>query len=389
MELKGAVAVVTGANRGLGRHLADQLVQRGAKVYAAARRPETVDLAGVTPLRLDVTDEESVRAAARVASDATLLVNNAGISTGATLISGELDAVRLELETNFFGPLALTRAFAPVIEGNGGGAVLNVLSALSWLHPAGLGSYAATKAATWAQTNAVREELAPAASRSPLCTWPTWTPTWPPASRPTRRSTPRMWQPRPSMPWRTASRKSSPTTSHGRSSRASPPLECGARPTASRRGRPPTTLLTGCVDSTIPPIPITQAATEGGGACSAGAVAPDEDLRARLTLAEPARRGGLTQELAQVRLECVAARAEEVRRRERHREHPGDQIVSAAFQRLSAGHDMALWAGKSRPGEHRGLTARRPVRENAPAGPADGPEILPHQLVDGRTGAAG
>ncbi|MEU8487530.1 SDR family oxidoreductase [Streptomyces sp. NPDC048641] len=161
MELKGAVAVVTGANRGLGRHLAEQLVQRGAKVYAAARHPETVDLAGVTPLRLDVTDEESIREAARVASDATLLVNNAGISTGTTLITGELDAVRLELETNFFGPLALTRAFAPVIEANGPGAVLNVLSALSWLHPAGLGSYAATKAATWAQTNAVREELAP------------------------------------------------------------------------------------------------------------------------------------------------------------------------------------------------------------------------------------
>ncbi|MGW6157944.1 SDR family oxidoreductase [Streptomyces sp. NPDC055144] len=161
MELKGAVAVVTGANRGLGRHLADQLVQRGAKVYAAARRPETVDLAGVTPLRLDVTDAESIRAAARAASDATLLVNNAGISTDTTLVTGELDAVRLELETNFFGPLALTRAFAPVIEANGGGAVLNVLSALSWLHPAALGSYAATKAATWAQTNAVREELAP------------------------------------------------------------------------------------------------------------------------------------------------------------------------------------------------------------------------------------
>lgn len=223
MELKGAVAVVTGANRGLGRHLADQLVQRGAKVYAAARHPESVDLAGATPLRLDVTDAGSIREAARIASDATLLVNNAGISTGTTLITGELDAVRLELETNFFGPLALTRAFAPIIEGNGGGAVLNVLSALSWLHPAGLGSYAATKAATWAQTNAVREELAPAASRSLLCTWRTWTPTWQPVSPPTRRSTPWMWRLRPSTPWRTASPKSSPTTSPDRSSRAWPP----------------------------------------------------------------------------------------------------------------------------------------------------------------------
>ncbi|WP_371478157.1 SDR family oxidoreductase [Kitasatospora sp. NBC_00315] len=161
MELKNAVAVVTGANRGLGRHLATRLVASGAKVYAAVRRPETVDLPGVVPLRLDVTDEESVRAAAQLASDATLLVNNAGISTGTPLIGGSLDAVRLEMDTNFFGPLAVTRAFAPVIEGNGGGTVLNVLSVLSWLHPAGLGSYAASKAAAWAQTNAVREELAP------------------------------------------------------------------------------------------------------------------------------------------------------------------------------------------------------------------------------------
>ncbi|MGQ4480107.1 SDR family oxidoreductase [Streptomyces sp. SAS_276] len=159
MELKGTVAVVTGANRGLGRHLAAQLVERG--VYAAARRPETVDLPGVTPLRLDVTDQESIREAARIASDVTLLINNAGVSTGAALIGGDLDEVRREMETNFFGPLAATRTFAPVIEGNGGGAVLNVLSALSWFHPAGLGSYAASKAAAWALSDAIREELAP------------------------------------------------------------------------------------------------------------------------------------------------------------------------------------------------------------------------------------
>ncbi|CAM5560478.1 SDR family oxidoreductase [Streptomyces purpurascens] len=161
MELKDAVAVVTGANRGLGRHLATQLVERGATVYAAVRRPETVDLPGVTPLRLDVTDEESIRAAARTACDATLLVNNAGISTGTPLVAGSPEAVRLEMDTNFFGPLAVTRAFAPVIEANGGGAVLNVLSVLSWLHPADLGAYAAAKAAAWALTGAAREELAP------------------------------------------------------------------------------------------------------------------------------------------------------------------------------------------------------------------------------------
>jgi NAD(P)-dependent dehydrogenase (short-subunit alcohol dehydrogenase family) len=161
MELKTAVAVVTGANRGLGRHLTAQLVERGAKVYGAARRPEAVDVPGVIPLRLDVTDEASIQEAARVASGATLLINNAGISTGATLIGGDVAEVRREMETNFFGPLAATRAFAPVIEGNGGGAVLNVLSALSWLHPGGLGSYAASKAAAWALSDATREELAP------------------------------------------------------------------------------------------------------------------------------------------------------------------------------------------------------------------------------------
>ncbi|MFF2324661.1 MULTISPECIES: SDR family oxidoreductase [unclassified Streptomyces] len=161
MDLKDAVAVVTGANRGLGRHLAMQLLERGATVYAAARRPESVDLDGVTPLRLDLADQGSIRAAARIASDATVLVNNAGISTRTPLIEGDLDAVRLNMETNFFGPLAVARAFAPVIESNGGGSVLNVLSVLSWLHPAGYGAYSASKAAAWSLTDSIREELAP------------------------------------------------------------------------------------------------------------------------------------------------------------------------------------------------------------------------------------
>ncbi|WP_433472212.1 SDR family oxidoreductase [Spirillospora sp. CA-142024] len=161
MELDGAIAMVTGANRGLGRHLATQLLERGASVYAAVRRPDELDLPGVTPLRLDVTDHESIRAAAEIATDVTVLINNAGISTGTPLIAGDLDAVRRELETNFYGPLAVTRAFAPVIEANGGGAVLNILSVISWLHPAQAGAYAAAKAAAWALTDAAREELEP------------------------------------------------------------------------------------------------------------------------------------------------------------------------------------------------------------------------------------
>ncbi|OUC93075.1 SDR family oxidoreductase [Streptosporangium minutum] len=161
MELNGAIAVITGANRGLGRHLATQLLERGASVYAAVRRPDELDLPGITPLRLDVTDHESIRAAAQIATDANLLVNNAGISTGTPLIAGNIDTVRRELETNFYGPLAVTRAFAPVIEANGGGAILNILSVISWMHPARAGAYAAAKAAAWALTDAAREELQP------------------------------------------------------------------------------------------------------------------------------------------------------------------------------------------------------------------------------------
>lgn len=162
MDIRNSVAVVTGANRGLGRQFALALLERGAaKVYAAARNPGSVDIPGVVPLRLDVTDPESVAAAAATASDATLLINNAGTSTGASLLHGDLADIRLEMETHFFGTLSVTRAFAPVLAANGGGAVLNVLSVLSWFHPAGSGAYNAAKAAAWAQTDAVRQELAP------------------------------------------------------------------------------------------------------------------------------------------------------------------------------------------------------------------------------------
>jgi NAD(P)-dependent dehydrogenase (short-subunit alcohol dehydrogenase family) len=154
-------ALVTGANRGLGKQLAIELVARGAKVYAAARRPETVDLPGVIPIQLDITDPASVGRAARIAADVTVLVNNAGVSTRANLLSGPIEDVRLEMETHYFGTLNVIRAFAPIIEGNGGGAILNVLSVLSWLHPHTSGAYASAKAAAWALTDAVREELAP------------------------------------------------------------------------------------------------------------------------------------------------------------------------------------------------------------------------------------
>lgn len=154
-------ALVTGANRGLGKRFAEELVARGAKVYAAARRPEMVDLPGVIPLQLDITDPDSVRRAAEIASDVNVLVNNAGVSTQSDLFSGAMDDIRLEMETHYFGTLQVIRAFVPVIEANGGGAILDVLSVLSWVHAAKFGAYAAAKAAGWAMTDALREELAP------------------------------------------------------------------------------------------------------------------------------------------------------------------------------------------------------------------------------------
>ncbi|WP_424528370.1 SDR family oxidoreductase [Sphaerisporangium viridialbum] len=162
MDIRDSVAVVTGANRGLGRHLAAGLLARGAaKVYAGARDPGAVDLPGVEPLRLDITDPESVAAAAAIAGDATLLINNAGSSTRAGLLDGDLADIRLEMETHYFGTLGMTRAFAPILAANGGGAVLNVLSVLSWISIPQSGAYSAAKAAAWSLTNSLRLELAP------------------------------------------------------------------------------------------------------------------------------------------------------------------------------------------------------------------------------------
>lgn len=154
-------ALVTGANRGLGRRLAAELVSRGAKVYAGARNPATVELPGVVPIQLDITDPESVRRAAATADDVTVLVNNAGVSTRAGLLSGPIEDIRLEMDTHYFGTLNVVRAFVPVIEKNGGGSILNILSVLSWYHSPTSGAYSAAKAAAWAMTDALRTELAP------------------------------------------------------------------------------------------------------------------------------------------------------------------------------------------------------------------------------------
>ncbi len=160
MNIARSTALVTGANRGLGRHLAHELLARGATVYAGARNPDTVDLPGAKVVALDITDPASVASAAEIAGDVTLLINNAGSSTGTDLLSGDEAQIRFEMDTHFFGTLSVMRAFAPKISTNGGGSVLNIHSVLSWVSFPRSGAYCAAKSAEWSMTNSLRVQLA-------------------------------------------------------------------------------------------------------------------------------------------------------------------------------------------------------------------------------------
>ena len=161
MNLQNSVVFITGANRGLGLAFAQAALAAGArKVYAAARDPATVTLPGVIPVQLDVTNSAQIVAAVAACPDVTLLVNNSGISRGSSFLGTDaMAAARAEFETNFFGPWAVAQAFAPVLQANGGGAVLNVLSVLSWLTIPGVATYSASKAAAWSLSNGLRNEL--------------------------------------------------------------------------------------------------------------------------------------------------------------------------------------------------------------------------------------
>jgi NAD(P)-dependent dehydrogenase (short-subunit alcohol dehydrogenase family) len=160
--IEDSVALVTGGSRGIGRALVRELQSRGAaKVYATARDPRTIIDSGAVPLALELADPDGALALARLAPDLTILINNAGIASLSSFLDSPIDDIRSEFETNFYGPLRVTRAFAPVIEGNGGGHMLTVHSLLSWLAAPGLEAYGATKAALWSQTNALRLALAP------------------------------------------------------------------------------------------------------------------------------------------------------------------------------------------------------------------------------------
>lgn len=163
MKIENAVVLVTGANRGIGLAFVSELLARGArKVYAAARDPSSLaPQPGVQALRLDVNNPEDVAAAATLASDVTLVINNAGIAQPGGFMSADSEEVmRRIFETNVFGVLRVSKAFAPVLQANGGGALLNVLSVASWVNGGELAAYSASKSAAWSLTNALRHELA-------------------------------------------------------------------------------------------------------------------------------------------------------------------------------------------------------------------------------------
>jgi NAD(P)-dependent dehydrogenase (short-subunit alcohol dehydrogenase family) len=161
MNIRNAVFLVTGANRGLGKSLVKQLLAAGAKkVYAAARDPASITLPGVEAVKLDVTNADDVARAAAQLKDVNVVINNAGITRGSPLLAaGSAAAARAEMETNFFGPLALSQAFAPVLKANGGGAIVNVLSVLSWVNIPSAATYSTSKSAAWSLTNGLRGEL--------------------------------------------------------------------------------------------------------------------------------------------------------------------------------------------------------------------------------------
>ena len=163
MKIENAVVLVTGANRGIGLAFVSELLARGArKVYAAARDPSSIaPQPGVQALRLDVNNPEDVAAAAALASDVTLVINNAGIAQpGGFMAADSEEVMRRIFETNVFGVLRVSKAFAPVLQANGGGALLNVLSVASWVNGGELAAYSASKSAAWSLTNALRHELA-------------------------------------------------------------------------------------------------------------------------------------------------------------------------------------------------------------------------------------
>ncbi|MGZ4576188.1 MAG: SDR family oxidoreductase [Mycobacterium sp.] len=158
VNINGATVVVTGGQRGLGKAVVQEFLKRGAvKVYATARAPKPSEDPRVVSVELDVTKPESVAALAAAASDAQIVINNAGVLGARELLSSDIEEVREVFETNYFGALRVAKAFAPILAENGGGALAAILSILSWMP--GSGGYGDSKAALWSATNSLRIEL--------------------------------------------------------------------------------------------------------------------------------------------------------------------------------------------------------------------------------------
>jgi NAD(P)-dependent dehydrogenase (short-subunit alcohol dehydrogenase family) len=163
MKIENSVALVTGVNRGLGKAYTDALLAAGAaKVYGGARNPASIGNTDqrLVPIKLDITRDEDVRAAAAACTDVNLLVNNAGIMLASPMLAeGSEAALRAEMEVNVFGMLRMVRAFAPVLAKNGGGAIANMLSVVSWFVFPFNATYCASKHTALALTEGVRIQL--------------------------------------------------------------------------------------------------------------------------------------------------------------------------------------------------------------------------------------
>ena len=158
VNIKGSTVVVTGGQRGLGKAIVEEFLARGvAKVYATARTPIPTGDPRLVSVELDVTKPDSVAALAALATDAHIVINNAGVLGATSLLASDLEEVRAVFETNYFGALRVARAFAPILADNGGGALVDISSVLSWV--GGFGGYGDSKAAIWSLTNSLRIEL--------------------------------------------------------------------------------------------------------------------------------------------------------------------------------------------------------------------------------------
>ncbi len=161
MNIEGSVALVTGANRGLGKAYVDALLKAGAKkIYAGGRKPPTGNNDRVVPITLDITSSEDIETAAKQCGDINILINNAGIMLNSTMLSEKAaDSMRREMDVNVFGTLAMIQAFSPILAKNGGGAIANMLSVVSWFTLPFNATYCASKHAALAVTDAARIQL--------------------------------------------------------------------------------------------------------------------------------------------------------------------------------------------------------------------------------------